>query len=90
MAVCKVNMGYREFFELSRLNSHYYLSGTIVSFIGNDDELAGKVLSISSGKEYNGVYIVNSDFYVPGRNKNISELVNGACKHDYIIMKELT
>lgn len=83
-------MGYSEFFELSRMNSHYYLSGTIVFCIGNDKELAGKVLNVSSGKEYNRVFLVSSDFYVSERNKNISELVNGACKYDYIIMKELT
>lgn len=83
-------MGYREFFELSRMNSHYYLSGTIVFCIGDDKDLAGKVLNITSGKEYNRVYVVNSDFYVPRRNKHISELVNGACKYDYIIKKELT
>ncbi len=82
-------MGYSEFFELSGMNSHYYLSGTIVFCIGNDSELAGKVLNVSLGKEYNRVYLVSSDFYVPGRNKNISELVNGACKYDYIIKKEL-
>lgn len=82
-------MGYREFFELSRMNSHYYLSGTIVFCIGNDSELAGKILNVSSEKNYNRVYLVNSDFYVTGRNKNISELVNGACKRDYIIKKEL-
>lgn len=83
-------MGYSEFFELSRMNSHYYLSGTIVFCIGDDKELAGKVLNVSSGKKYNRVFLVSSDFYVSGRNKNISELVNGACKYDYIIMKELT
>lgn len=83
-------MGYREFFELSRMNSHYYLSGTIVFCVGDDEALADKVLNISSDKEYNRVFIVNSDFYVPSRNKNISELVNGTCKYDYIIKKELT
>lgn len=83
-------MGYSEFFELSRMNSHYYLSGTIVFCIGDDEKLAGKVLNISSDKEYNRVFIVSSDFYVPSRNKNISELINGACKYDYIIKKELT
>lgn len=83
-------MGYSEFFELSRMNCHFYLSGTIVFCIGDDEELAGKVLNISSGKDYNRVFLVNSDFYVSGRNKKISELVNGACKYDYIIRKELT
>ena len=83
-------MGYNEFFELSRMNSHYYLSGTIVFFIDSDSTLAAKLLNTASGKEYNRVYVVSSDFYVPGRNKNISELVNGACKYDYIIKKELT
>ena len=83
-------MGYSEFFELSRMNSHFYLSGTIVFYIDDDSELAGKVLNATSGKEYNRVYIVSADYYIPSRNKNISELVNGACKHDYIIKKELT
>ena len=83
-------MGYSEFFELSRMNSHYYLSGTIIFCIGDDEKIAGKVLNISSDKEYNRVFIVSSDFYVPSRNKNISELINGACKYDYIIKKELT
>ena len=83
-------IGYSEFFELSRINSYYYLSGTIVFCIGNDEELANKVLNVSSGKDYNRVYVVNSDFYVTGRNKNISELINGACKFDYIIKKEMT
>ena len=83
-------MGYSEFFELSRMNSHYYLSGTIVFLIGDDEKLADKVLNVSFGKEYNRVFVVNSDFYIPRRNKNISELINGACKYDYIIMKELT
>lgn len=83
-------MGYSEFFELSRMNSHYYLSGTIVFCIGNDSVMAGKLLNTASGKEYKRVYVVNSDFYVQGRNKNISELINGACKYDYIIKKELT
>ena len=83
-------MGYREFFELSRMNSHYYLSGTIVFCIDDNSALAGKVLNTTFGKEYNRIYIVSSDFYVPSRNKNISELVNGACKYDYIIKKELT
>ena len=72
------------------MNSHYYLSGTIVFCVGDDEALADKVLNISSDKEYNRVFIVNSDFYVPSRNKNISELVNGTCKYDYIIKKELT
>lgn len=83
-------MGYKEFFELSRMNSHYYLSGTIIFCIENDSVLTGKVLSAVSGKDYKRVYVVSSDFYVPSRNKKISELVNGACKYDYIIEKELT
>ena len=83
-------MGYSEFFELSRMNSHYYLSGTIVFCINDDSTLAGKLLNTASGKEYHRIYVVSSDFYVSGRNKNISELVNGACKYDYIIKKELT
>lgn len=83
-------IGYNEFFELIRKNSYYYLSGTVVFCIGNDEKLANKVLNISSGKEYNRVFVVNSDFYVSERNKNISELINGACKFDYIIKKELT
>ena len=82
-------MGYNEFFELSRLNSDFYLSGTIVFLIDDDFELASKVLSIVSGKCYKRVFLVSSDFYVPSRNKNISELINGACKYDYIIKKEL-
>lgn len=83
-------MGYSEFFELSRMNSYYYLSGNIVFYIGDDQELAERVLNISHDKEYNRVYVVNSDFYIARRNKNISELVNGACKYDYIIKRELT
>jgi len=83
-------IGYNEFFELSRINSYYYLSGTVVFYIGDDEELANKVLNISSGKEYNRIFVVTSDFFVPKRNKNISELINGACKFDYIIKKELT
>lgn len=83
-------MGYSEFFELSRMNSHYYLSGIVVFCINDDFTLAGKLLNTASGKEYHRIYVVSSDFYVSGRNKNISELVNGACKYDYIIKKELT
>lgn len=83
-------MGYSEFFDLSRMNSYYYLSGNIVFYIGDDQELAERVLNISHDKEYNRVYVVNSDFYIAKRNKNISELVNGACKYDYIIKRELT
>lgn len=83
-------MGYSEFFELSQMNSYYYLSGNIVFYIGDDQELAERVLNISHDKEYNRVYVVNSDFYIARRNKNISELVNGACKYDYIIKRELT
>lgn len=82
-------MGYSEFFDLSRMNSYYYLSENIVFYIGDDQELAERVLNISHDKEYNRVYVVNSDFYIAKRNKNISELVNGACKYDYIIKKEL-
>lgn len=82
-------MGYSEFFDLSRMNSYYYLSGNIVFYIGDDQELAERLLNISHDKEYNRVYVVNSDFYIAKRNKNISELVNGACKYDYIIKKEL-
>lgn len=82
-------MGYSEFFDLSRMNSYYYLSGNIVFYIGDDQELAERVLNISHDKEYNRVYVVNSDFYIAKRNKNISELVNGACKYDCIIKKEL-
>lgn len=82
-------MGYSEFFDLSRMNSYYYLSGNIVFYIGDDQELAERVLNISHDKEYNRVYVVNSDFYIAKRNKNISELVNGACKYDYIIKKKL-
>lgn len=82
-------MGYSEFFDLSRMNSYYYLSGNIVFYIGDDQELAERVLNISHDKEYNRVYVVNSDFYIAKRNKNISELVNGACKYDYVIKKEL-
>ena len=83
-------MGYSEFFDLSRMNSYYYLSGNIVFYIGDDQELAERVLNISHNREYNRVYVVNSDFYIARRNKNISELVNGACKYDYIIKRELT
>ena len=82
-------MDYSEFFELSRMNCNYYLAGNIVFFIGDDSDLAGKVLNVASGKDYNRVYVVNSDIYIPKRNKNISELVNGTCKYDYIVMKEL-
>lgn len=82
-------MGYSEFFELARMNSYYYLSGTIVFCIGGNSELAGRVLNVTSHREYDRIFLVSSDFYVPERNKNISELVNGACKYDYIIEKEL-
>ncbi len=82
-------MGYSEFYELSRINSHYYLSGSIVFCVGEDAELAGKLLSITSDKEYDRIYVVSSDFFVSTRNKHISELINGACMHDYVIMKEL-
>lgn len=83
-------IGFDEFFELSRMNSHFYLSGTIVFYIDDAPELAGKLLNTTSGKDYNRIYIVNDDYYISSRDKNISELVNGACKHDYIIKKELT
>lgn len=82
-------MGLNEFFELSRMNSNFYLSGTIVFYIGDAPELASKLLNTTFGKDYNRIYIVNDDYYIPSRDKNISELVNGACKYDYIIKKEL-
>ena len=83
-------MDYDEFFELSHMNCNYYLSGCIVFYVGDDNELASKLLNINTNKDYKRVYVVDSDFFVPKRNKNISELVNGACKFDYIIEKELT
>lgn len=83
-------MDYDEFFELSSMNCNYYLSGCIVFYISDDQELAARLLNTTANKEYKRVYIANSDFFVPMRNKNISELVNGACKFDYIIEKELT
>lgn len=82
-------VGYDEFFELSRMNCNFYLSGCIVFDIGEDADLAARVLNTVANKEYDRVYVVTKDFYVPKRNKNISELVNGACKFDYIIEKEL-
>ena len=82
-------MGLNEFFELSRMNSNFYLSGTIVFYIGDAPELASKLLNTTFDKDYNRIYIVNDDYYIPSKDKNISELVNGACKYDYIIKKEL-
>lgn len=82
-------IGYEEFFELSRLNCNYYLSGCITFYIGDNSVLASKILSITENKEYSRIYIVNDDFHVTWRNKNISEVVNGSCKYDYIIEKEL-
>lgn len=82
-------MDYEEFFELSNMNCNYYLSGCIVFYIGDDQELAARLLNTTANKDYKRVYIVKNDFFVPMRNKNISELVNGSCKFDYIIEKEL-
>lgn len=82
-------MGYDEFFELSRENNDYYLSGTVVFCIDEDPELAERVLNVTLNKRYNCIYLVRSDFYVPTRNKKISELVNGVCKYDHIIEMEL-
>ena len=72
------------------LQNKINLSGCIVFYVGDDNELASKLLNINTNKDYKRVYVVDSDFFVPKRNKNISELVNGACKFDYIIEKELT
>ena len=82
-------INYSDFFELSRMNCNYYLSGCIAFYIGEDSELAARILNVAVNKEYNRIYVVGKDFFVPKRNKNISELVNGACKYDYIIQKEL-
>lgn len=82
-------MGYNEFFELCRMNCYYYLSGNIVFYVGDDNKLADRLLNITFNNEYNRILIVNSDLYIQSRNKNISEVINGACKYDYIIKKEL-
>ncbi|WP_019680702.1 DEAD/DEAH box helicase [Ruminococcus flavefaciens] len=82
-------MDYSEFFELCRMRCNYFLSGCIVFYVDDDQELAADLLNITASKEYKRVYLVSGDFFVPKRNKNISELVNGVCKFDYIIEKEL-
>lgn len=85
----QIIIGYEEFFELSRLNCSYFLSGCITFYIGDNSSLASKILSITENKDYSRIYIVSQDFHVTWRNKNISEVVNGSCKYDYIIEKEL-
>ena len=81
--------GYKEFFELSRKENKFYLSGSIVFVVGNDSKLASRLLRITETKEYNRIFIVSEDIYISGRNKKISELINGPFVQDYYIEKEL-
>ena len=80
-------IGFNEFFELCRHDNRFYLSGSIAFFIGKNNQLAAKLLRIREGKHYNGIYIVSDDLYISGKNKNISELINGPCVSDYIITR---
>ena len=82
-------MGYREFFELSREDNSVYLSGSIVFCLGDNSRLTERVLRVTKHKQHCSIYLVNHDFIVVGRNKKISEIVNGTCKRDYIIKKGL-
>ena len=82
-------MGYREFFELSREDNSVYLSGSIVFCLGDNSRLSERVLRVTKHKQYSSIYLVNHDFVIVGRNKKISEIVNGTCKRDYIIKKGL-
>lgn len=79
---------FNEFFELCRKNNSLYLAGSIVFYIGDDNKLAAKVLGTAAKKSFSKIYIVNSNLYVYGWNKNISELVSGSCVFDHTIAKE--
>lgn len=82
-------MGYKEFFELSREDNSVYLSGSILFCLGDNSKLAEKILLVTSHKQYCRIYLVHQDLDIIGRNKKMSELVNGTCKRDYIIKKGL-
>ena len=85
----QVYMNYEEFFELSKKMCSFYLSGCVVFYVGDDQKLASRLLSLPPSKKYSSVYIADQDIYIQSRGKNISELVNGGCKYGYILEKEL-
>ena len=82
-------IGFNEFFELCRRDNRFFLSGSIAFFIGKNNQLAARLLRIREGKQYSGIYIVSDNLYISGKNKNISELINGPCVRDYMITKEM-
>ena len=82
-------IGFHEFFELCRHDNRFFLSGSIAFFIGKNDQLAARLLRIKEGKQYSSIYIVSDNLYISGKNKNISELINGPCVRDYMITKEM-
>ena len=81
---CKDNttlnvISFERFFELFSERNYFYTSGSIAFFIEDNQRLVERILSIRSKAKGMLIYIVNSDIFIPSFNKNLSEIVNGAC-----------
>lgn len=80
-----------EFFELAR-NGQLYLSGPIaINYKMSEFELL-KVLTIIDNfnmtTNYQLILVCKDDIFIAGRNKKISEIVNGPCLHSYILEED--
>ena len=82
-------MDFNEFRKLDSSSNGYYLSGSVLFILDNSLTYAKTALTVKSNSNLKRIYIAETDIYIPGRNKTISEIINGLCKLDYIIEKEM-
>lgn len=87
---CKDNttlnvISFERFFELFSERNYFYTSGSIAFFIEDNQRLVERILSIRSKAKGMLIYIVNSDIFIPSYNKNLSEIVNGACINSNVL-----
>ena len=82
-------MDFNEFRKLDSSSNGYYLSGSVLFILENSLTYAKTALTVKSNSNLKRIYIAETDIYIPGRNKTISEIINGLCKLDYIIEKEM-
>ena len=82
-------MDHSEYNKLMSSGNTYYISGTVVFLLGSSAKYARTALDTRRKILQKKIYIASEDIYIPERSKRLSEIINGACKADHIISKEL-
>jgi ATP-dependent DNA helicase RecQ len=81
-------MSYVDFFNLSAGENDFYLSGGIAFVLEGDASQWMRLLTVVKRLNCIAVYICNEDLFISGRNKYLSEMINGTRKNLYVIEGE--